>query len=89
MAKEKVTLTLSRANLRQLRSQVGGRSVSATVDTALAAHLAHLRHLAAVDAWLAEMEEAHGPIPSTALDWATRLVDQWDARRKKRRRRAA
>ena len=49
MAKEKVTLTLDAGRLAELRGRVGGRSVSAAVDAALAAYLDRLRHLAAVD----------------------------------------
>lgn len=89
MAKEKVTLTLSSESLQELRARVGGRSLSVTLDLALREHLARLRHLAAVDEWLVEMEREHGPIPTQTLEWAARLVGDWDAGRKKRRRRAA
>jgi len=85
MAKEKVTLTLDAENLASLRSLVGSRSLSASVDRAIAAHVARVKHLAAVDEWLGELESAHGPIPQESLDWAGRLVDDW-ARRSKRRR---
>lgn len=77
MAKEKVTLTLDAENLAALRARVGSRSVSATVDAALAAYVAHLRHLAAVDEWLVELDQEHGPIPPETLEWAARLVDDW------------
>ena len=43
-----------------------------------------MKHLAAVDKWLEELENAHGPIPTETLEWAGRLVDDW-ARRGKRR----
>src|SRR5260221_3860246 len=39
MAKEKVTLTLDSENLAALRSLVGSRSLSASVDRAIAAHV--------------------------------------------------
>ena len=84
MAKEKVTLTLDAENLGSLRALVGARSLSASVDRAIAAHVARVKHLAAVDQWLGELEQAHGPIPPESLDWAARLVDDW-ARRGKRR----
>lgn len=84
MAKEKVTLTLDAGNLAELRSMVGAKSLSATIDRAIAAHLARMKHLAAVDEWLEELERAHGPIPPETLDWAAQLVDEW-ARRNKRR----
>lgn len=47
---------------------VGGRSVSATLDAALQAHLTRLRHLAAVDAWLAEMDAERGAVPPGAAE---------------------
>jgi len=85
MAKEKVTLTLDGGNLAALRSLVGSRSLSASVDRAIAAHVARLKHLTAVDEWLDELESAHGPIPPETLEWAGRLIDDW-ARGSKRRR---
>jgi hypothetical protein len=81
MAKEKVTLTLDGEQLEQLRSLVGARSLSAAVDNAVAAYLARLRHLAAVDEWLVELEREHGPVPNETLEWAAQLVDQWEAGR--------
>lgn len=77
MAKEKVTLTLDSQQLEELRRAVGARSLSSTVDSAVAAYLARVRHLNAVDDWLAELEREHGPIPTETLDWAAQLVDQW------------
>lgn len=79
MAKEKVTLTLNSQSLAELRSLVGSRSLSATIDSAVAKHLAHLRHLAAVDEWLAEMEAEHGPVPQETLEWAAQIFDKWEA----------
>jgi hypothetical protein len=84
MAKEKVTLTLEAENLASLRELVGSRSLSASVDRAIAAHVARVKHLSAVDQWLGELEDAHGPIPPESLEWAGRLVEDW-ARRPKRR----
>jgi hypothetical protein len=88
MAREKVTLTLDSAKLAELRSLLGARSLSATVDAALEAHVRRMRHLAAVDDWLAEMEREHGPLPVETLEWAARLVDRWDVARHPPRRRA-
>jgi len=85
MPKEKVTLTLDAGNLAALRSLVGGRSLSAAIDSAVAERLARLRHLAAVDEWLGELDRAHGPVPQETLEWAARLVDEWDAKRRPRR----
>jgi hypothetical protein len=85
MAKEKVTLTLDAENVAALRSLVGPRSLSAAVDTAVAERLARLQHLAAVDEWLAELDQADGPVPSETLERAGRLVEQWDAKRRRRR----
>lgn len=79
MGKEKVTLTLDREVLEELRSLVDARSLSATVDHAIAAQVARLRHLRAVDEWLAEMDAAHGPVESETLEWAARIVDGWAA----------
>jgi hypothetical protein len=79
MPKEKVTLTLDTESLQELRELVGARSVSAAVDDAVGAHIARLRHLAAVDDWLAELERTYGPIPPETLDWAAQLVDRWQS----------
>jgi len=90
MAKEKVTLTLDADNLAALRSLVGPRSLSAAVDAAVAERVARLRHLAAVDEWLAELDAEHGPVPPETLEWAARLVADWEsARRTGRGRRRA
>jgi hypothetical protein len=75
MAKEKVTLTVDTEQLRQLRLLVGARSMSSAVEIALAEYLAKLRHFAAVDEWLAEMEREHGPIPQEYLDWADEVFE--------------
>lgn len=79
MAKEKVTLTLDADNLAQLRNLVGNRSLSAGMDEALADRLAHLRHLAAVDTWLAELEATDGPVSEAAMAYADETFAQWDA----------
>jgi hypothetical protein len=79
MAKEKVTLTLDADQLRELRSLVGARSLSSTIDRAVASYLSRLRHLRAVDEWLAEMDEEHGPVEPETLEWAARIVDEWEA----------
>ena len=86
MAKEKVTLTLDAQNLRELREFVGARSLSASVDAAVSAYLSRVRHLRSVDEWLAEMEREHGPVAPQTLDWAAKLVAEWDANRRPRRR---
>ena len=85
MAKEKVTLTLDADVLRELRTLVGARSLSSAVEAAAASHVEKLRHLAAVDEWLAELERDHGPVPVETLEWAARLVDEWDRGRERRR----
>ncbi|HET7489472.1 MAG TPA: CopG family transcriptional regulator [Acidimicrobiales bacterium] len=82
MPKEKVTLTLDAESLRRLRAAVGSRSLSAAVDSAVAAYLVRLEHLAAVDDWLAEMERDHGPVPTETLEWAAQLVERWQADRR-------
>ena len=89
MSKEKVTLTLDSENLRELRASVGSRSLSETVDTAVGAYLAQLRHLKEVDEWLAEMDEEHGPVPRQTLEWAAKMVAEWDHSRGEKRRRKA
>ena len=81
MAKEKVTLTLDGDQLEELRRVAGARSLSAAVDTAVSAYLARLRHLVAVDEWLADLEREHGPVPNETLEWAAQLVEQWDSTR--------
>lgn len=84
MLKQKVTLTLDSDNLAALRSLVGSRSLSASIDRAIAAHVLRMKHLAAVDEWLEELEQSHGPVPPETLEWAGKLVDDW-ARHAKRR----
>jgi hypothetical protein len=88
MAKEKVTLTLDAGHLGELRRLAGARSLSAAVDRAVAAYLARARHLAAVDEWQAELEREHGPVPPETLEWAAKLMEDWESGRAKRRRRA-
>jgi hypothetical protein len=87
MPKEKVTLTLDTARLKELRDLVGARSISAAVDDAVGAHLLRLRHLAAVDDWLAELERLHGPIQPETLEWAAQLVERWESSAAQPRRR--
>lgn len=77
MSKEKVTLTLDADNVAELRRLVGSRSLSSTVDAAVAAAVVRLRHLDAVDEWLSEMDRDHGPVPAETLEWAARIVDDW------------
>ena len=77
MAKEKVTLTLDTGQLEELRSLIEARSLSTTVDKAVGAYLSRLRHLRAVDGWLAELEAEHGPIDPETLEWAARIVEDW------------
>lgn len=89
MPKEKVTLTLDSESLEALRSLVGARSLSAAVDAAVSAYLARMRHLVAVDEWLAELERAYGPVPTETLEWAATLVEDWEASHGARRRRRA
>lgn len=79
--KAKVTLTLDSEQLQELRDLVGARSMSAAVDAAVTAYLARIRHLAAVDDWLAELEREHGPVPTETLEWAADLVAAWDESR--------
>lgn len=79
MTKEKVTLTLDSEQLAELRALVGARSLSATVDGAVAARLAQLRHVQAVEAWLEELADEHGPIPQDAMDWAGGVYDEFQA----------
>jgi hypothetical protein len=81
MAKEKVTLTLDADQLDELRRIVGTRSLSAAVDRAVAAYLTRMRHLAAIDDWLADLERQHGPVPNETLEWAAQLVEEWDKSR--------
>lgn len=80
MPKEKVTLTLDSSRLKELRDLVGARSLSAAVDDAVAAHVIRLRHLSAVDDWLAELERTHGPIPPETMEWAAQIVERWEAK---------
>ena len=86
MPREKITLTLDSPSLQELRQAVGARSLSAAVDSAILAYLARLRHLSAVDEWLVELERQHGPVSPETLEWAAKLIQEWDAGRTKRRR---
>ena len=81
MGKEKVTLTLDGAQLDELRTLAGARSLSAAVDNAVGAYLSKWRHLAAVDDWLADLERDHGPVPVETLEWAAQVVERWEADR--------
>lgn len=85
MPKEKVTLTLDSSNLTALRTLVGSKSLSATIDHAIASHVSRMKHLAAVDEWLQELESEHGPIPPQTLEWAGQLVDEWAKRGRRRK----
>jgi len=40
-----------------------------------------VKHLAAVDEWLAELERDFGPIPPETLEWAAQITDQWESER--------
>jgi hypothetical protein len=86
MSKEKVTLTLDSDNLRDLRSIVGARSISETVNSAVSAYLARLRHLKQVDEWLADMDREYGPVPPQTLEWAAKMVAEWESHGERRRR---
>jgi hypothetical protein len=83
-----VTLTLDAERLAELRERVGARSLSAAVDNAVRAYLDRLRHLAAVDEWLVELEREHGPVPPETLEWAAQLVEAWGSGAGDRDRRA-
>ena len=85
MAKEKVTLTVDVEQLAELRRLVGARSMSSAVEQALAEYLAKVRHFAAVDEWLAEMEREHGPIPQERVDWAAQVFRDWETDRRPQR----
>lgn len=82
-----MTLTLDAEALAELRRLVGARSLSAAVDGAIGAELVRLKHLAAVDEWLAELDSKFGTPSTETLEWAARVVDEW-ARPRGRRRRA-
>jgi hypothetical protein len=38
-----------------------------------------VRHLAAVDDWLLELEREHEPVSPETFEWAAKLVDEWAA----------
>ncbi len=84
MAKEKVTLTLDTAQLAELRTLLGARSMSSALEAALADYLAKIKHFDAVDEWLAEMERAYGPVPPETLERAARIIDAWETARTSR-----
>ncbi len=80
MAKEKVTLTLDADLLAEFRRLVDARSLSASVERALEARVRHLRHLAAVDEWLAEMDAEDGTVPEEMLAWAEGVFARAEAK---------
>lgn len=88
MAKAKVTLTLDAERLDELRQVVGARRLSAAVDNAVAAYLARLRHLTAVDEWLVELGGAPGPVPTETLERAAQMVVDWSRSQPKSGRKA-
>lgn len=79
-----MTLTLDGDTLAALRRLVGPRSLSAAVEAAVAERVARLQHLAAVDEWLAELDRVNGPVPPETLEWAARLVEEWDEMRRRK-----
>jgi hypothetical protein len=85
MAKEKVTLTLDAAKLAKLRTLVGARSLSSTVDAAIDAELARRRHFAAVDAWLLELDKKYGAVSDETMTWASGVFDDWTRARSRRK----
>lgn len=89
MPREKVTLTLDTTQLQELRETAGARSLSVAVDRAVGTYLARVRHLRAVDQWLADLERQHGPVAPETLAWAAKLVREWESARARRRRRTA
>jgi hypothetical protein len=82
MATEKVSLTLSQKAVREARRKAGKRGLSAYVDDALKLKLQHER----IDAWLADAERTHGPIPQDVQRKVDREWAEADARRSRRRR---
>jgi hypothetical protein len=80
-----VTLTLESSKLDAIRQLLGARSLSAAVDAALETYVSRLRHLAAVDEWLLEMEREHGPTPVATPEWAARIVGKWEKGARSRR----
>ena len=75
-----MTLTLDTAQLAELRTLLGARSMSSALEAALADYLAKIKHFDAVDEWLAEMEREYGPVPPETLEWAAQIVDSWLAK---------
>lgn len=78
MSNEKVTLTLDAGNVGELRALAGPRGLSAVINDAISAHLQRLRHLAAVDEWLGDMEALHGPVPVETFQWAAQTIEEWN-----------
>lgn len=76
-----MTLTLDAERLQEMRALVGGWRLSAAIDRALGAHLVRLRHLRAVNQWLAELDHQHGPGDPEILEWADGAVGAWDEQR--------
>ena len=40
---------------------------------------ARLRHLAALDEWLAELDREHGPVSAETLDRAEGVISRWES----------
>lgn len=59
-----------------LRARNAGLNVSAVASAALAEELDRRDKIAELDAYLAELETAHGPIPLSDRDEARRWADQ-------------
>lgn len=74
-----MTLTVDTEQLQELRRLVGARSMSSAVEIALAEYLDKIRHFAAVDEWLSEMEREDGPIPPETLAWAEQVFRDWES----------
>lgn len=72
----KRSITLQRATLESVETLVGKGEVSRFIDEAVAARLRTV-HL---DAFLEELDDAHGPVSAADLDASAREVDALDLR---------
>lgn len=80
MSKETITVVLDGELVAELRQLRDPQTLFATVEAVLKDRVQHLRHLVAVDEWLAEMETEDGPVSPGERAWAEAVFDRRDVK---------
>ncbi len=77
MAQHEITAMVNEEIVEEARL-LGIEDIATVVNAALKEHVERLAHLAALDEWLDEMEEKHGPPSEEAMAWARAAWDEAD-----------